>query len=157
MGPRLIRIAAVAAAAIGIYALCVVPYRANLMLTVVDQRSTLADSANPSRAAELAHENLRDLDVARNGVRLDPNWYLLYGANCETLGRWDEAADVYTRALRIDQRPELYVNRGLVMLHLGRLDAAEADLTRAARFNPNVLNELGGDLRTRVAAAAGLR
>lgn len=157
MGPRLIRIAAVIAAAIGIYALCVVPYRANMLLAVVDRRSTLAESANPSRAAELAHENLRDLDIARPGVRLDPNWYLLYGANCETLGRWDEAASVYTAALRIDQRPEIYVSRGLVMLQLGKLDAAEADLTRAARFNPNVLNQLGGDLRDRVAAAAGIR
>ena len=154
MGPRLIRIAAVIAAAIGIYELCVVPYRANLLLTVVDRRSTLAQSAEPTHAVALAHENLRDLDVARQGVRLDPNWYLLYGTNCEMLGRWDEAADMYTRALRIDDRPELYVSRGMVMLHLGKLAAAEADLTRAARFNPNVLDDLGGDLRTRVAAAA---
>ena len=44
---------------------------------------------------------------------------MLYGANCELLNRYPAAADAYTRALRIDDRPELYVNRGMVLLHLG--------------------------------------
>ena len=42
------------------------------------------------------------------------------------------------------------------MLHLGRVSEAEADLTRAARFDPAVVNDLDGDLRARVAAAAGI-
>ena len=81
---------------------------------------------------------------------------LLYGANCEILGRWKEAADAYTRALRIDQRPEIYSNRGLVLLQLGRADAAVADLATAARFNPTSSINVDGELRPRVAAAAGL-
>jgi len=127
------------------------------MLRSVRQRSALAESLEAGRATELAHTNLHDLDLVARARRLDPEWYLLYGGNCEFLGRWGEAADAYTRALRIDDRPEIYVNRGMVMLHLGRTDAAVTDLATAARFDPNVLNELDGELRARVAAATGLR
>jgi tetratricopeptide (TPR) repeat protein len=153
----LIRIAAVIAAGIGIDYLCVDPYRGNLLLRDVAQRSALADSLDASRATALAHANLHDLDLAARGQRLDSEWYLLYGGNCEILGRWAEAADAYTRALQIDDRPEIYVNRGMVMLHMGRADAAVADLATAARFNPKVLDDLDGELRARVAAAAGIR
>src|SRR6266852_1225446 len=93
----LLRIAAVAVAAIGIYHLCVDPYRGNLVLRDVAQRSGRAQTLDANRATELAHTNLHDLDVVARGQRLDPEWYLLYGANCEILGRWAEAADAYTR------------------------------------------------------------
>jgi tetratricopeptide (TPR) repeat protein len=150
-------VAALVIAIIAIDQLCVVPYRDNLVLSTVEYRSMLASSGRTPRAIDAARRNLHDLELAERSRRLDPNWYLLYGANCELLGRWRDAADVYTRALRIDDRPELYVSRGLAMLHLGRTTEAEADLAAAARFNPNVLNDLDGDLRDRVAAAAGLR
>jgi tetratricopeptide (TPR) repeat protein len=149
-----IRSAAVLAAAVAIYYLCVLPYRGNLLLREVEQRSRLAESAPPLRAIDLAHTNLRDLVRAR-GRRLDPGWYLLYGSNCEILGRWQEAADTYTDALRIDDRPEIYVNRGMVMLQLAKPEAAISDLATAARFDPGVIEQLEGELRVRVTAAAG--
>ncbi len=150
----LIRAAAVAAAAAAIYYLCVLPYRGNLLLREIEQRSRLAESAPALRAIDLAHTNLRDLDRAR-GRRLDPEWYLLYGSNCEILGRWQEAADTYTDALHIDDRPEIYVNRGMVMLHMAKPEAAVSDLATAARFDPGVIEQLEGELRVRVTAAAG--
>jgi tetratricopeptide (TPR) repeat protein len=151
-----IRAAAVLAAAIALYYLCVLPYRGNLLLRVVEQRSRLAESAPPLRAIDLAHTNLRDLVRAR-GRRLDPEWYLLYGSNCEVLGRWEEAADTYTEALRIDDRPEIYVNRGMVMLHMAKPEAAISDLATAAQFDPGVIEQLEGELRARVTAAAAAR
>jgi len=154
---NVIRIAAVIAAVIGIQQLCIAPYRGNLAIGAVEWRSSHDEPNNAPRAFALAHKNLSDLGDAERSRRLDPNWYLLYGANCELLGRWSEAADVYTRALRIDDRPEIYVSRGMALLHLGRIPEAEADLATAARFNPMVLNELDGELREHVAAAAGLR
>lgn len=153
----IVRGAAVVAACIAIHFLCVVPYRGNLVLREVMQRSTLAQRVDAQRAAIIARSNLDDLDRIARGRRLDPAWYMLYGANLEILDRLPEAADAYTRALRIDDRPELYVNRAMVYVHLGRTDAAAADLAKAARFNPFVLHQLEGDLRARVAAAAGLR
>jgi tetratricopeptide (TPR) repeat protein len=153
----LIRAAAVVGAVLAIDQLCVQPFRGNLLLRDIEQRSVLAQTLEPTRAKALAHTNLHDLDVGARGRRLDPEWYLLYGANCEIVERWSDAADAYTRALQIDQRPEIYVNRGLVMLHMGAADAAVADLATAARFDPTIIEQLDGELRVRVAKAAGLR
>jgi len=162
MSPKLVAIVMVRATAVvvaffGVRDLCVFPFRDNLVLRDVQRRSSVAQSLDAQQATSIARENLDQLDRARSR-RLDPTWYLLYGANCQLLERWPEAADAYTQALQIDDRPELYVNRGMVrLLHLRRPDAAVADLATAARFDPNVLNEVGGELRVRVAVAAGLR
>ena len=51
---------------------------------------------------------------------------------------------------------ELYFSRGLVMLHLGRIDQAAEDMITAVRFNPFLIDQIGGELRARVAAEAGL-
>jgi len=152
-----IRIAALIAAALGIQYFCIAPYRGNLTIGAVEFRTSTAASSRPAHAIPLAQKNLHDLADAEQSRWLDPNWYLLYGANCELLGRWSEAADVYTRALRIDDRPEIYVGRGMARLHLGQISEAEGDLVTAARFNPRVLNEVEGELHDRVALAAGVR
>ena len=151
-----VRAAVVIVAVAALYWLCVLPYRGNLVMREVTERSSLARLAEPSRTAVLARENLAMLEQIARSRRLDPAWYMLYAANCQLLGRLPQAADAYTRALRIDDRPELYANRAGVLLALGQTDAAVADYVRAARFNPHVLDELGGDLRARVAAAAGV-
>jgi len=152
----LIRAAAVIAAAVAFYVVVVLPYRGNLVLRAVAERSELARATSPDRAAVAARDNLVALERVAGSRRLDPTWYMLYAANCELLDRGPQAVDAYTRALRIDDRPELYVNRAMIRLRLGQTDAAVADLTLAARFNPGVLDEIDGDLRARVAAAAGL-
>ena len=152
----LVRAAAVLAACLGIDRLAVVPLRSDLVLREVEQRTATAQRVDTRRAAGLARTNLEELQRNAAGGRLDPSWYLLRGANCELLGRWQEAADTYTQALRIDDRPEIYVNRGLVMMRLGQKDDAVRDLTTAARFDPTVLNQIDGETRTRVASAIGL-
>ena len=152
-----IRALAIAGAAIAIYALVVLPYRANLDLDEIERRTLSAQAADASTAAPVARTNLSDLARIEVAERLNPSWYLLYGANCEILGRLADAAMVYSQALRIDQRPEIYFQRGLVMLQMGRMDAAVSDLATAARFDPNVVFDLDGDLRSRVSAAAALR
>lgn len=153
----LLRTVAIVAAGFAINQLCIAPYRGNLILREVAARSLQAQSLDDRHAIDIAHTNLHDLDQAASGRRLDPAWYLLYGTNCEILGRWTEAAATYTNALRIDDRPEIYVNRGLVRLHLGQTDLAVSDLATAARFDPGVLDQLEGELRARVAAAVGSR
>ena len=134
-----------------------IPYRDNLLMRELERRSQTADSVDPATAAPLAHANLADFARIARSYRLDPQWYMLYGANCELLERWPEAADSYTRALTIDQRPEIYFSRGLLLLHLGQVDRATADMVTAVRFNPFLIDGIDGDLRARVASAAGLR
>jgi tetratricopeptide (TPR) repeat protein len=146
----------IAAAGFAIHRLCVIPFRDNMVMRDVEERMNVAQSVDPVRAVPLARANLADLDRVARSRRLDPAWYMFYGANCEILDRWQDAADAYTRALAIDQRPELYFSRGLVMLHLGRIDQAAQDMITAVRFNPFLLDQIGGDLRARVAAGAGL-
>ena len=153
----LLRTAAVVAAWFGFDYLCVEPFRGNVVLRDVYQRSVMSESVDSKQSAVLARRNLRDLERVARSCRLDPSWYLFYASNSEVLQRWPEAADAYTGALRIDDRPEIYFQRGLVMLRLGRIDAAVADMATAARFKPNVLDGIDGELRARVAAAAGVR
>ena len=105
----------------------------------------------------MARDNLDRLDRVASARRLDPAWYVLYAGNCEVLDRLPPAVDAYTRALRIDDRPELYENRAMILLRLGRTDEAMADLVKAARFDPSVLEHLDNELRARVTAAAGLK
>lgn len=148
-----------AAAGFAVHRLCVIPFRDNLVMRDVEKRMALVENVenvDSYQAMSLARLNLADLDRVARSRRLDPAWYLFYGANCEILNRWQDAAEAYTRALDIDQRPEIYFNRGLVMLHLGQIDQATADMVRAVRFNPFFIDQISGELHTRVAAEAGL-
>ncbi|HKS22571.1 MAG TPA: hypothetical protein VJZ76_07225 [Thermoanaerobaculia bacterium] len=150
------RVAAVAVAAFAINRLCIRPYRGAAVEVEVQQRSAVAESSDHQRAVIIVRDNLRDLDRVAPGRRLAVSWYMLYGFNLAIVDRWDDATDVYTRALAIDHRPEIYFNRGLGRLHLGQIDAGVADMATAARFNPYLLDQIDGELRARVAAAAGL-
>jgi len=152
-----LRILAIVAAAAAMEIVCVMPYRGNVALREVLQRTETAQASGPQTAAVMARENLADLDRIAASRRLDPAWYMLYGTNSELLDRLPDAVDAYTRALRIDDRAELYVNRGMVLLHMQRTDAAVADLAKATRFDPATVESLSGDVRARVTAAAGLK
>lgn len=153
----LLRGVAIAFAAVALYFVCLLPYRANLMLAAITERTINEENVDTVAAAPVARANLQDLAEIRTAERLNPTWYLLYGKNCEILGRNTEAAEVYSRALEIDQRPEIYVDRGMILLQLGRVDDAVRDLATAARFNPSVVYDLSGELRERVAAASRVR
>lgn len=135
----------------------VIPFRDNIAIREIEQQTNVAQDADPSRAVVIARANLDELDRIARSHALDPAWYLDYGANCEILGRWQDAVNSYTRALAVDQRPEIYFNRGLALLHLGQVEAATSDLTTAVRFNPTFLDQIDGELHARVALAAGMK
>ena len=153
----LARAAAIVAGALAFYWLCVLPYHASAVEVEVQRRSAFAEKAEPQRAVIMARENLAELDRIARVRRLDASWYMLYGGNYAMLDRWPEAVDAYSRALAIEQRPEIYFNRGLGRLHLGQTDAGIADMVTAVRFNPQLLDQIDGELRARVAAAAGIK
>ena len=149
-----------AAAGFAVHRLCVIPFRDDLVMRDVEKRMALVENVenvDSYQAMSLARLNLADLDRVARSRRLDPAWYMFYGANCEILNRWQDAAEAYTRALDIDQRQEIYFNRGLVMLQLGQIDQATAHMVSAVRFTPIFIDRISGDLRTRLAAEAGLR
>lgn len=152
-----LRAIALVAAIVAIDLVCVVPWHGNLALREISDRSAMALTSDSQTAAVVARDNLDRLDRVASARRLDPAWYMLYAGNCEVLGRLPAAIDAYTRALRIDDRPEFYENRAMILLRLGRNDEAMADLVKAARFDPTVLERLDGEVRARVTAAAGLK
>ena len=152
----ILRVVVIVAAGFAIHRLCVIPFRDNVVMREVEERMSIVESRDPVRAVPLARANLADLNRVARSRRLDPTWYMFYGANCEILERWQDAANAYTRALAIDQRPEIYFSRGLVMLHLGRIDRAAEDMITAVKFNPFLIDQIGGELRARVATGAGL-
>ena len=121
---------------------------------ITEYRSRL--EANHSIKSRTREYYLERLDAIRGNCRDDLTWFMLYAANCRVVGEGAEAVRAYTRALALYQRPEIYYNRGMTLIGMGRVDEAIADLTIAARFMPQFLEELDGETRRRVAAAAGL-
>ena len=150
-----VRCAAVLAVSAAMYRLVVKPELAAMVMLSVQGRYQRADKLDPRFGAAVARENLDALRGVASVERLDPSWYLLYGTNCELLGLWGDAVNSYSRALLIDDRPEIYFNRGIAMLNLGRTDDAVNDLAVATRFDRTTLDQLEGHLRARVSDAAG--
>ena len=54
------------------------------------------------------------------------------------LGRLEAAADTYDRALALEPRPELYLNRGLVAFRLGDPVQGSTLFSNAFRLNPGL-------------------
>jgi len=145
----------IAVAAVALYRFAWLPWHANLVLAEVESRSRAAlASGYPVRTAVFARRNLAELQEVAPATRDDANYYMLYAANAAFLNELDLAAQTYTSALEnADHRPEIYYERGLIYMRQGKVEAAVADLTHAARFNPMVVYDLTGDLQARVAAA----
>ncbi len=145
-------------AIVALHRLVWLPWSANRILSEVEARSMVAlNSGDTVRTALIARQNIEQLHRIAPATREDANYYMLYAANARFLGDQELAADLYTTALqRVDHRPEIYYERGLVYLQMGKVDRAVADLARAARFNPMVVGDLSGELQDRVKKAAGI-
>lgn len=140
-----------------IHALCVVPWRCNRAIRHVHLTTPQIDRMGPVSRARLARENMERLERFAAGGRTEPNLYLLMAANAEKLGRPEDAIGYLTEALKIDQRPEIYFNRGAIELDLGRQDAATRDMVTAVQFDAALAARLDPELRDIVESRAGLR
>jgi hypothetical protein len=137
-----IRILAIGVACLALYRVTWLPYHANHVLFEIDRSTEAAQNGGAYRAAPAARDNLARLQTVAAVARTDVVYHMLYAANARVLQRWDDALLHYDAALAIDRRPEIYV------------DAAIPDLTTAVRFRPSLVDELEGQLRERVGAAA---
>jgi tetratricopeptide (TPR) repeat protein len=148
------RVLAIGVACLALYRLTWLPYHANHVLFEIDRSTEAAQNGGAYRAAPAARDNLARLQTVAAVARTDIVYHMLYAANARVLQRWDDALLHYDAALAIDHRPEIYFQRGLTRVESGNVDAAIPDLTTAVRFRPSLVDELEGQLRERVGAAA---
>ena len=109
--------------------------QASAVLRRVETR-TLAAAATGRIASTLLQQNLLDLDRA---ARLDPSEVgvpLARGSQFLLMRRAASALESYERALALEPRPEIYLNRGRARLLAGETAAAQEDFVRAARLDP---------------------
>lgn len=64
------------------------------------------------------------------------------------LGRWDAAVAGYDTALRLEPRPEIYLNRGRALYGAGRREDALEDFHRAVLLAPLLSRVLPDEVRT---------
>ena len=130
------------------------PYRANHVLYQIDQRTEEAQKAGPYRALPAARENLARLDTIEGVAKTQVYYQMLYATNARILQRWDLAMQHFNDALAIDPRPEIYFQRGLMLVERGQVDAAMPDLVLAVRFNPTLAETLDENLQLRLVQAS---
>jgi tetratricopeptide (TPR) repeat protein len=156
-GAILIRLVALAIGALAMDRCCTLPFLCNRQVRVLQRRTQAAMDYPAARAAVVARENIERMNRVIGGCSTDVNAQLLFAANAELIGDTRGQFEHLDAALKIDQRPELYYDRGMANVALGRIDAAVEDLATAARFNPTVIENLSGELRARVEHTAQLQ
>lgn len=131
------------------------PWQCNVMKKAIDARTSLVYEIadNRFRTSATAHENLAALEPCLAATPADVGTYMLVAANDRLLGRFDEAAAMYRRALQYDRRPELYYNLGLTELELRQRGPAVADLIIAVRFSRQYMADLPPDVQSEITDA----
>jgi len=78
----------------------------------------------------------------------------LLGSAAAAAEQNEMALSNYESALRLNERPEIYANIGLLQLELGRAEDARRNLTRAAIFNTAILASISEPLQSQLYAVA---
>ena len=121
----------------------VVPAGCLIRVKRVENQTKLAlDAAGNFQAIVLARENIDRLRHCENHYPLDVNVYMLEGANFQIMQQLDRAAAAYEKALRIDRRPEIYFNLGIVQLEMKHREKARTNFISAVTFAPRMIEEI---------------
>jgi tetratricopeptide (TPR) repeat protein len=149
------RVVVLVIAAAALYRYSVTPIYANRELKQIELRTrgALDGAMSDEHSVMTARDNLEILGRFEPRCLLAVEYHMLWAANDRILHRTDDALEHYTLALAMEHRPEIYFERGLTYLEKGDIDGATADVARAARFNPNYIPEINGELQQRVLAA----
>lgn len=130
-----VSIAIVSLALIAFRALVMQPYHCNQLLKLAKARTNAAVAAQRPLNAVLAGQNIDLLLNCADWCESSVDALMVIAANERLLGRYDRALHHYDRAMTIDVRPELLLNRALTQYEAGdRLHALDS-LARAVQFN----------------------
>ena len=139
---RWIAVAAVAAlCGWGILRWSYEPLRCSRAITDLTRRTSAAEQSRSQYERTLrARDNLAQLRALH--CPTDVRVPALIGMNEELLGSPEGALAAYREALRIDQRPEIYMWIGDNLMALGRPAEAIDAYATAARFHPFIIEQL---------------
>jgi len=128
------------------------PWQCNVTMKEIQARTsrTYDVVVDPFRASRYARANLTALDLCLKAAPDDVALYMLAAANDRLIGRFDDAATMYRKALQYDRRPELYYNLGLMELALNQRQAAVADLLTAVCFSRTYIRDLPADVQNEI-------
>lgn len=133
------------------------PYSCNAAVTRLTRQTTLVtESAATYARVTRARRNIEDLRALAPRCPTEVRVLMMIGANEEVLGRYEDAALSYRRALRVEQRPEIHAALADALIQLGRTGEAVEHYTVAARFNPAIL-ELAPSVEVQRRTAERLR
>ena len=153
-----VRLLTLVAALAGFYWLVGAPWQCMRAIVSIERATRFASTeARASGARRIAASNLESLKRISGHCRTDVDLYLLLSFNARIAGRLDEALRHLEDGLRVDDRPELYINRARILLEMGRIDDAVRELSTAAQFDPGHLDTLDPALRARIMDEVGRR
>lgn len=144
---KLAAIAVVACSGVVFYFFCVVPYRCNrLKKAAVAPTQFAYDRIRTPEGSIQARRNLAALEQCMGPACRDVTSDMLAAANYSVLGRSDEAIRLYRDALRLDERPEIYMNLAAAEVAAGDRKTARSDLLRAVLFTPWAIKSIDDGL-----------
>ena len=154
LGRVLVAVVVIVAFAAAIRSFVVLPLQCQLVVKRTEDRTREVMAARPGFRAVLARENIRALRRCEGRYPPDINLFMLLGANYQLAEEWEQAAEAYASALRIDRRPEIYINLGVTLLQLNEEQKAIDAFVTACAFAPQMLEEVPmGPVRDKVVKA----
>lgn len=137
-----VSIAIASLALIAIQVLVTRPYHCNQLLKVAKARTSTALEAQRPLNAVLAGQNIDLLLKCSDWCESSVDALMVIAANERLLGRYERALQEYDRAMTIDVRPELLLNRALTQYEAGdRLNGLDS-LVTAVQFNFQTLRSI---------------
>lgn len=137
------RSAVVGAAVLVFVHFCWYPFRCNGEEATLEAKTKqLFQAYRTAGVVQAARELVRQTLLAIRHCPSNVHLYMIAAANYQILDEYDAAAALYIRALAYDQRPELFLQLGLMQWNLHQFQAGYANLATAAEFNPELMAEV---------------
>ncbi|HEV2718527.1 MAG TPA: hypothetical protein VG323_00800 [Thermoanaerobaculia bacterium] len=125
------------------YYFCLLPYRCNRIESIQTAAIAVAfRNATSTGGRIMARRNLDALWPCRAASCRSVGIDMLLAANYRILGEEQEAILCYRDALRLDRRPEIYLNLARAELAAGDRSSAREHFLRSALFNPWMLESI---------------
>lgn len=125
------------------YRWCYLPYQCNIFKRAAEAAVTSVESLNsPVQRGAFARHNLEQSMEWIARCPDDLELYMIAAGSLRELGRSDQAIPMYEHALKLDRRPEIYLNLGETQMESGQVAEAIPNLAAAVLFDPNLLPDV---------------